>query len=99
MAGCVYGHAYAVNGMVTVDETGAGNIILLTFIDQRDGSLTNVVMEPDLAGLLGWELQGVVGGYTEAAFGDATQPVHNEYRAALMAQIHESLDFEEDDDD
>lgn len=101
LTGTIPAHGYAVNRMVTVDETGAGNIVLLTLIDQRDGTLTNVILDPDLAGLLGWELQGVVGGYTEAAFGDKLEPVHNDYRAALLRQIVESLggEYQPDDED
>ena len=54
--------AFAVNSMVTMNEQGAGRAILLSVLD-GDERPFHFLVDPDIAGRIGWELVGHATGY------------------------------------
>lgn len=54
---------FAVDMMTVVTEDGAGRAVFLRLIDGADGQIVQLLIDPQLAGQIGWETIGVVNGY------------------------------------
>ena len=59
---------YAVDMMTVVTEEGVGNACYLRFVttdDDGEHQMMSFVLDPDVAGLLGWEMTGAVNGHLD----------------------------------
>lgn len=59
---------FAVHMMTVVTEDGAGRACYVQLMDGRDGEVSAFLFDPDLAAQMGWELMGVVNGYSPGAY-------------------------------
>lgn len=65
--------AFNVTGVLTMDQNGAGRFVLVSLRDERDGNLYMGLLDPKLAGQLGWEMTGIANGYAELFEDDQTE--------------------------
>jgi hypothetical protein len=76
---------YAVHKMTVVNGEGVGQGILLRFLTHPDEHIFDFLIDPDMAGQLGWEINGVVHNYVGMVYGDRLLPDDVEVEAFLAA--------------
>ena len=66
--------AFAVHAIVTMSETGAGRAVLVSLMTDDDGTNYQFVMQPNVAGRIGYEMVGNATGYLAEFVEDTFNP-------------------------
>jgi len=78
---------YHVNMIATMSATGSGRAVLLHLRDGANGDVATFVLDPDMAGQLGWDVVGTSTGWLESAYGDRLLPDDPEVRDSIRRII------------
>lgn len=88
-------HAWAIHKMVHLGENGAGRVILLTLVD-HDEDMLHLLIDPDVAQHMAWEIMGVYNDFIEQGCG-LPLAVDGDVAGQIQDDIIQSLqDMEED---
>ena len=90
---------YGVHAMTSVNAEGAGPACYLQLIDANDGEVKSYLMNPDLAGRLGWEMLGVMAGYAEGAYAIDTTRIGDIDDDDDLESLARELGLFDDEDD
>ena len=60
---------YAIHMMTVMNNSGVGQACFLQLFSADEEKVTNVLIDPTLAGQMGWNLTGVTSGFEPAAMG------------------------------
>ena len=60
---------YAIHMMTVMNDSGVGHACLLQLFLADEDKVKNVLLDPTLAGQMGWNLTGVTSGFEPAAMG------------------------------
>jgi hypothetical protein len=60
---------YAIHMMTVMNENGVGQACFLQLFSAEQETVKNVLIDPTLAGQMGWNLTGVTSGFEPAAMG------------------------------
>lgn len=77
---------YAIHMMTVMNDTGVGQACFLQLFSADQETVQNVLLDPQLAGQMGWNLTGVTSGFEPAAMG-------------FSGELDDDDDYDDDDEE